>query len=77
MAFVSFLLPPKPCGKFEQSAKHCSAIIIHQLDETGFLHQPSELDKMAGAGASVLHPLPLVITSLIAIEAVTQHGQAF
>ena len=77
MAFVSFLLPPKPCRKLEESTKHRSAIIVHQLNETGFLHQPSELNKMAGACASVLHPLPLIIAGLIAFKTITQHGQAF
>ena len=77
MAFIPFLLPPEPCRKLEQSAEHRGAIIVHQLDETGFLHQPSELDKMTCARPPVLHPLPLVITGLITIEAVTQHGQAF
>ena len=77
LALISFLLPPEPCRKLEQSTEHSGAIIVHQLDETGFLNQPSELDKMTCACPPILHPLPLVITGLIAIEAVTQHGQAF
>ena len=32
---------------------------------------------MAGACPPILHPLPFVVTGLITIEAVTQHGQAF
>lgn len=77
LVFVFFLLPSELCGKLKESTQHRSAIVAHQFDETGFPNQPPELNKMAGAGASVLHPLPLIITSLIAVETITQHGQAF
>ena len=75
--FILFLLPPQPCRKLKESAKHRGAIIVHQFDEAGFLHQPSELDKMTCACPSIPHPLSLVITGLFAIETITQHGQAF
>ena len=77
MAFVPLLLPPEPCRKLEEGTEHRGTIIVHQLHQTGFLHQPSELDKVTCACPPILHPLSLVIAGLVTIETVTQHGQAF
>jgi hypothetical protein len=68
-------LPLKPCCDFEEGAEQCSAIVVHQLDQPGLLHQASELNQMPGACAPILNPLPLVIACSIPVQSVTQHGQ--
>jgi hypothetical protein len=72
---VFILLPLKPCCDFEEGAEQCSAIIVHQLDQSCLLHQASELNQMPGARATVLNPLALVLACLISVQSVTQHGQ--
>jgi hypothetical protein len=72
---VFILLPLKPCREFEEGTEQGSAIIVHQLDQPGLLHQASELNQMPGACATVLHPLALVVACSIAVQSVTQHGQ--
>jgi hypothetical protein len=65
----------EPCRDFEEHAEQCSAIVVHQLDQSGLLYQASELNQMPGARATVLDPLALVIACSITVQSVTQHGQ--
>ena len=62
-------------GEFEKRPQQRGAIVIDKLDEAGLLDEAAEFDQMAGAGAAVLHPLPLVVTCPIPVQPVTQHGQ--
>lgn len=64
------------CGEVEKCPEQGGAIIVGQFDEAGFLYQATEFDEMAGSGPAVLDPLALVVAGAVAIEAVTQHGQA-
>ena len=71
---VSILL--QPVREFKEGAQQGSPVIVHQLDQPGLLNQPAEFNQVAGACAPVLYPLAGVVTSTVAIETVTQHGQA-
>ena len=78
MKFYLLLLPitAQASSKLEKRAEQCSAIIVHQLDQSGLLHQSAELDELAGSCASVLHPLALVVPVACELETVLLHGQA-
>jgi hypothetical protein len=65
----------EPCGKFKEGAQKGSAIIIDQLDQTGFLNQASQLDQVPGACTPILNPLALIIACAIPVQSITQHGQ--
>jgi hypothetical protein len=74
---VIILAPdPQLVGDVEEGAQHSGAIVVHQFDEAGLLDETTKFDEMACPRASVLHPLPRIGASVIAIEAVLQHGQA-
>ncbi|OJW30445.1 MAG: hypothetical protein BGO51_00225 [Rhodospirillales bacterium 69-11] len=74
-SLVFILLPLKPCRDFEEGAEQCGAIVVHQLDQPGLLHQAAKLNQVAGARAPVLNPLALVVACTIPVQSITQHGQ--
>jgi hypothetical protein len=75
-AIITFAPDPQLVRDVEEGAQHGGAIVVHQFDEARFLDETTELDEMACPRAPVLHPLPRIGASTIAIEAVLQHGQA-
>ena len=76
LAFILFLLPLHSRSEFEEGSEQGSAVIVHQLDQSGLLHQSAQLNQVSGARAPVLHPLAGVITGTVSIEAVMKYGQA-
>ncbi len=62
-------------GEPEERPEQGGAIIVDQLDQSSLLDEAAEFDEMAGAGATVLHPLPLVVAGLAALDPIPQHGQ--
>jgi hypothetical protein len=75
-AIIIFTTEPKLIRQLKEGAQHSGAIVVHQFDEAGLLDETTEFDEMACSRASVLHPLPRIGASAIAIEAAPQHGQA-
>ena len=55
-AFLPTFLPlsPEPGGEFEEGTEQGGAIVVHQIDKTGLLHQAAELDQMTGARPPVV-----------------------
>ena len=62
-------------SQLEEGPQQRGTIVVDELDEPGFLDEAAEFDQMPGAGAAVLHPLPLVVAGSIAIEPIPQHSQ--
>jgi hypothetical protein len=75
-AIITFATETKLIGDIEESAEEGGPIIVDDINQAGLLDETTELDEMACARASVLHPLPRIGASAITIEAVLQHGQA-
>ena len=65
----------QPSRQFEEGAEQGRAIIVHQLDQSGLLHQAAEFDQVTGASAPVLDPLAFVAAVAGEIEPIAQHGQ--
>ena len=65
----------EPVSQLHEGAEQGGAIVAHQIDQPGLLHESAKLDQMAGSRAPVLHPLAGIVTGARGIEAVTLHGQ--
>jgi hypothetical protein len=57
----------QPVGEIEERPEQSGAVIVHQLDQAGFLDQTAELDEMAGALAACLGPVAHVGASLLCV----------
>ena len=73
LRFIPFPLEPR--GEFEKGAEQGGTVVVHQLDQTGLLHQAAEFDQMSGPCPPVLDPLTGIGPGAGAIEAVTPHAQ--
>lgn len=49
-----------PQCKINECAIQHRAIIVGEIDESGFLHEPSQLDQMAGTFAPCHDPFPCI-----------------
>ncbi len=63
-------------GHVQERPEQGSAVIVHQFDQSSFLHQPAEFDQMSGACAPVLDPLALVVAGSGEVHPVALDGQA-
>lgn len=66
---------PQLIGNPEQRPEDGGAIVVDQFDQPGLLNEAAQLDQMPGAGASIMHPLPLVVAGPSALETIVLHGQ--
>ena len=57
----------QPIGELEERTEQSGAVIVHQLDQAGFLDQAAKLDEMAGALAACLGPVAHVGASLLCV----------
>lgn len=62
-------------GGIEQQAKQSSAIVLQQLDQSGFLHEAAQLDELACSCASFLCPVAGAGAVLCQHQPISQHGQ--
>ncbi len=76
LAYLLVFILLQPVCEFKEGAQQGSPVIVHQIDQPSLLHQSAEFNQMSCPCAPVLHPLAGVITGTVAIQAVTQHGQA-
>ena len=65
----------QPLCEFEECTEQGSAIVLHQIDQPGLLHQAAEFDELTGTCAPVLNPLAGIVPAACEGEAVVPHGQ--
>jgi hypothetical protein len=58
----------QPVGQVHEGAEQCGAVVVHQLDQAGLLHQATEFDEVSGALTARLGPIAHVGAGLLGIE---------
>jgi hypothetical protein len=58
----------EPVGQFHEGAEQGGAVVVHQLDQPGLLHQAAEFDEMAGTFTARLGPIAHVGAGLACVE---------
>ena len=68
--------PLQLVGQSERGPEQSGAVILEKLGQPGLLHQSAEFDQLSGAGAPILHPLPLVVTGACQLQPDLHHPPA-
>jgi len=61
--------------QLDHGSEQGCAIVVQQLDQSGFLHEATQLDELARARASFLRPVAGVGAALCEHQPISQHGQ--
>ena len=65
---TSVIHSAQPVGEIEERAEQGGAVIVHQFDQAGLLHQAAEFDEVTGALAPRLGPVAHVGAGFLGIQ---------